>query len=101
MSVPAGTDAPSNYFSELTGVVRLSLTQLVRPSLPARRAEAARRLARDVLLLVVIGGIAIVALMYLVDAAEIDHQQPVACLGLGPGGRDLSLGVGRRVEGVG
>jgi membrane-associated phospholipid phosphatase len=76
MSVPAGTDAPSNYFSELISVVRLSLTQLVRPSLPARRAEAARRLARDVVLLVVIVGVATVALMYLVDAAEIGLMPP-------------------------
>jgi membrane-associated phospholipid phosphatase len=84
MSVPAGTGDPSNYFSGFVAVVRLSLTQLVRPSSPARRAEAARRLARDVLLLVAIGGIAVVALMYLADAAEIGLMPPRGTPGLWP-----------------
>jgi undecaprenyl-diphosphatase len=84
MSVEVGTGDPSNYFSGFIAVVRLSLTQLVRPSSPARRAEAARRLAHDVLLLVAIGGIAIVALMYLVDAAEIGLMPPRRAPGLWP-----------------
>jgi membrane-associated phospholipid phosphatase len=84
MSVRAGAGDPSNYFSGLIAVVRLSLTQLARPSLPARRAEAARQLARDVLLLMVIGGIAVVALMYLVDAAEIGLMPPRGTPGLWP-----------------
>jgi membrane-associated phospholipid phosphatase len=76
MSLQAGTDVPSNYFSGFVAVVRLSLTQLVRPAWPARRAEAAGRLAREMLLLAVIVGITIVALMYLVDAAEIGLMPP-------------------------
>jgi hypothetical protein len=32
MSVEAGTGDPSNYFSGFVAVVRLSVTQLVRPS---------------------------------------------------------------------
>lgn len=86
MSVPVGTDVPSSYFPEFFSVVRLSLTQLVRPSSPARRAEAARRLARHVLLLVVLVGIAIVALMYLVDVAEIGLMPPRGTPGLWPVG---------------
>jgi membrane-associated phospholipid phosphatase len=76
MSIEARSGDPSNYFSGLIAVVRLSSTQLVRPSSPARRAEAVRRSARDVLLLVAIGGVAIVALMYWVDAAEIGLMPP-------------------------
>ena len=68
----------------LFAVVRLSLTQLVRPSSPARRAEAARRLARDVLLLAVSVGIAIVALMFFVDVAEIGLMPPRGTPGLWP-----------------
>jgi membrane-associated phospholipid phosphatase len=86
MSVEAGTGHPSNYFSGFVAVVRLSLTQLVRPSSPARRAEAARRLGRDVLLLVAVGGVAIVALMYWVDAAEIGLMPPRHTPGLWPVG---------------
>src|ERR1700759_731586 len=84
MSVEARTGDRSNYFSGFIAVVRLSLTQLVRPSSPARRAEAARRLTHGVLLLGVIGGIAIVALMYLVDAAEIGLMPPRHTPGLWP-----------------
>ena len=84
MSVEAGTGDPSNYFSGFIAVVRLSLTQLARPSSPARRAEAARRLTRDVLLLVVIGGVAIVALMYWADAPEIGLMPPRGTPGLWP-----------------
>jgi len=84
MSVQTGTGGPSNYFSRFIAVVRLSLTQLARPSSPARRAEAARRLARDVLLLVAIGGVSIVALMYWMDAAEIGLMPPRRAPGLWP-----------------
>ena len=84
MSVEVGRGDPSNYFSGFIAVVRLSLTQLVRPSSPARRAEAARRLTRDVLVLVVIGGVAIVALMYWADAAEIGLMPPRRTPGLWP-----------------
>ena len=86
MSVEAGTGDSSNYFSGFVAVVRLSVTQLVRPSSHARRAEAARRLARDVLLLMAIGGIAIVALMYWADAAEIGLMPPHGTPGLWPVG---------------
>ena len=52
-------------------VVRRSLAQLVRSPSHSRRAEAARRSARHVVLLTAILGAAIIALMYLLDATEI------------------------------
>ncbi len=64
MSAPGVTGESSNYVSRLLGLVWLSLTQLVRPPSHSRRAEAARRSARHVLLLVAILGAAVIALMY-------------------------------------
>ncbi|HYI28655.1 MAG TPA: phosphatase PAP2 family protein [Bradyrhizobium sp.] len=69
MSLRAG--ASSNYFPDLLAVVRQSAAQLVRSPSHSRRAEAARRSARHVLLLSAILGAAIIALMYLLDAAGI------------------------------
>ena len=71
MSAQAGLGGSSNYFSELFAVVRISLTQLVRPPSHSRRAEAARRSARHVLLLTATAGAVIIALMYALDAREI------------------------------
>jgi undecaprenyl-diphosphatase len=68
----------------LVAAVQLSLTQLVRAPSHARRAEAARRLARHVLLLAIVLGIAIVALMYLLDAAEIGLMPPRGSADLWP-----------------
>ena len=69
MSQQAG--ASSNYFAGLLVVARQSAAQLVRSPSHSRRAEAARRSARHVLLLTAILGAAIIALMYLLDATEI------------------------------
>jgi membrane-associated phospholipid phosphatase len=71
MSAQAGLGGSSNYFSKLFAVVRISLTQLVRPPSHSRRAEAARRSARHVLLLTATVGAVIIALMYALDAREI------------------------------
>jgi membrane-associated phospholipid phosphatase len=71
MSAQPGLGGSSNYFSELFAVVRISLTQLVRPPSHSRRAEAARRSARHVLLLTATAGAVIIALMYALDAREI------------------------------
>jgi membrane-associated phospholipid phosphatase len=79
-----GAGQSSGYFSQLFAVVGRSATQLVRPPSHARRAEAARRLARHALLLAAIGGIAIVALMFLLDVWEIDLMPPRGSAGLGP-----------------
>src|SRR4030088_2542089 len=71
MSAQAGIGAQSNYFSQVFILVRTSATQLVRPPSHSRRAEAARRSARNVLLLAAILGAAIIALMYALDVPEI------------------------------
>ncbi len=84
MSVQAGIGAPSNYFSQLLILVRTSAAQLVRRPSHSRRAEAARRSARHVLLLVTILGAAIVALMYVLDTTEIGLMPPRGTASLWP-----------------
>src|SRR3977135_1152626 len=71
MSAQAGIGAQSNYFSQVFILARTSATQLVRRPSHSRRAEAARRSARHVLLLAAILGAAIIALMYALDVPEI------------------------------
>jgi undecaprenyl-diphosphatase len=84
MSAQAGIGAPSNYFSQVFSLVRTSATQLVRRPSHSRRAEAARRSARHVLLLAAILGAAIIALMYALDVAEIGLMPPRGTAGLWP-----------------
>jgi undecaprenyl-diphosphatase len=84
MSVQAGIGAPSNYFSQLFILVRTSAAQLVRRPSHSRRAEAARRSARHVLLLATILGAAIVALMYVLDTTEIGLMPPRGTASLWP-----------------
>jgi undecaprenyl-diphosphatase len=79
-----GAGKSSGYVSQLFAVVGRSATQLVRPPSHARRAEAARRLARHALLLAAVGGVAIVALMFLLDVWEIGLMPPRGSAGLGP-----------------
>jgi membrane-associated phospholipid phosphatase len=84
MSAPDVTGESSNYVSRLLGLVWLSLTQLVRPPSHSRRAEAARRSARHVLLLVAILGAVIIALMYAFDTTEIGLMPLRGTAGLWP-----------------
>jgi membrane-associated phospholipid phosphatase len=84
MPAQARSDQPSNYFAGFVAVVRLAFSQLVRAPSHTRRAEAARRLARHVLLLAVVLGAAIVTLMYMLDATEIGLMPPHDSAGLGP-----------------
>jgi membrane-associated phospholipid phosphatase len=84
MSAPAGRGEGSNYFSQLLADVQISLTQLVRPPSHARRAVAARRLARHVLLLTALVAAAIIALMVAVDVPEIELMPPRGTPGLWP-----------------
>jgi membrane-associated phospholipid phosphatase len=70
MTAPAVIDS-RNYVSRLVTLAWLSLVQLVRTPSHSRRAEAARRAARHVLGLSAAIGIAIIALMYALDAWEI------------------------------
>jgi undecaprenyl-diphosphatase len=71
MSVQAGAGETTNYSRRFFTLVWLSFAQLVRTPSHSRRAEAARRSARHVLLLTAIAGATIVALMYALDAPEI------------------------------
>ncbi len=84
MSAPDVTGDASNYASRLLVLVRQSAAQLVRPPSHSRRAGAARRSARHVLLLTTILGAAIVALMYALDATEIGLMPPRGTAGLWP-----------------
>jgi undecaprenyl-diphosphatase len=76
MSAPASIGESSNYFARLFALVLTSLTQLVRPPSHARRAVAARRLARHALLMAAIVSVVIVALMVGFDALEIGLMPP-------------------------
>jgi membrane-associated phospholipid phosphatase len=66
----------SNYFARLGSLVWLSLAQLVRAPSHSRRAEAARRWARHSLFLTAGIGVAIIVLMYMLDATEIGWMPP-------------------------
>jgi len=76
MSTPASIGQSSNYRARLFAVVLMSLAQLVRSPSHARRAEAARRLARHALLMSAIFGVTVVALMFGFDAQEIGLMPP-------------------------
>src|SRR5947209_16733803 len=71
MSASAGSIAPSNYVVQVFSFAWLSLAQLVRAPSHSRRAEAARRWARHSLWLTAGIGLAIIVLMYALDATEI------------------------------
>ncbi|HTE98387.1 MAG TPA: phosphatase PAP2 family protein, partial [Bradyrhizobium sp.] len=74
----------SNYFSQVFILARTSATQLVRRPSHSRRAEAARRSARHVLLLAAILGAAVIALMYALDVTEIGLMPPRGSASLWP-----------------
>jgi membrane-associated phospholipid phosphatase len=65
-----------NYVWRLLVLSWLSLAQLVREPSHSRRAEAARRAARHMLWLACVAGVAIIALMYALDAWEIGQMPP-------------------------
>jgi membrane-associated phospholipid phosphatase len=71
MSARAGISESQHYLSRLLTLAWLSLAQLVRTPSHSRRAEAARRAARHILLLSAGIGLAIIVLMYALDAWEI------------------------------
>jgi membrane-associated phospholipid phosphatase len=71
MSAQAGSGESTNYLGGLFALARRSAIQLVRPPSHARRAEAARRLARHTLLMTAVLAAVIIALMWGFDATEI------------------------------
>jgi len=84
MSAQIGVDEHRNYATRLFALVRLSFAQLLRPPSHARRALAARRLARHTLLTVAIVSVVIVALMIGLDAREIALMPPRGTASLWP-----------------
>jgi membrane-associated phospholipid phosphatase len=76
MRAKTGSLAPSSYIGQFGSLARSSLAQLVRAPSHSRRAEAARRWARHSLWLTVGIGIAIIVLMYALDASEIGWMPP-------------------------
>ncbi len=84
MSAPADVGEPSGYLSQVFVLTRAFLTPLVRPPSHSRRGEAARKLARHSLLITAILGTAVIALMYVLDAAEINLMPPRGTSGLWP-----------------
>jgi len=84
MSGRGEISASSNYVVRLGSFARLSLAQLVRPPSHSRRAEAARRWARHSLWLTASIGVAIIVLMYALDAREIGLMPPRGTASLWP-----------------
>src|SRR5262249_40664549 len=67
----AAMSASPHFLGRFFGTLVASFAQLVRSPSHSRRAEAGRRAARHALWLTAGTGAAIIALMYLLDAAEI------------------------------
>ncbi len=84
MPIPTGADASEGYFARLSAVARTSVEDLRRRPSQARRAEAARRLARHGLLTVALAGVLITTLMIWFDAYEIALMPPRGTAGLWP-----------------
>jgi membrane-associated phospholipid phosphatase len=80
----AQPDSGNSYFPRLFAVARASVTQLVGSPSRAYRSEAARKLARQLLVTMVIGATSIVALMIWVDAWEITQMPPRGTASLWP-----------------
>jgi len=76
MPASAGIGVAPHYFGGLFELLRRSVTQLVRPPSEPRRAEAVRRLSRQVLLFTAIVAVAITALIFAVDVVEIKLMPP-------------------------
>ena len=74
MFAPTTTSETRSYFSRFLVLAWVSFLQLVRTPSHSRRAEAARRAARHVLLLSAVIGVAIITLMYALDAWEIGQM---------------------------
>jgi membrane-associated phospholipid phosphatase len=84
MSIQAGIGESSSYGVRLFALAVNSLTRLVRPPSHARRAEAARRMARHTLLTSAVLAATIVVLMVGFDAREIVLMPPRGTASLWP-----------------
>lgn len=81
MAAAKGAVSP-HYAGRFVGTLLASFAQIVRSPSHSRRAEAGRRAARHMLWLIVGIGVAIIALMYVLDAAEIRLMPPRGTPGL-------------------
>jgi membrane-associated phospholipid phosphatase len=84
MPAQTGTGESNNYLSRFVTLLWRSSAQLVRAPSHSRRAEAARRSARHVLLLVAMVGAAVITLMVALDAHEIRWMPPRGTASLWP-----------------
>lgn len=76
--------AAVGYVARLSILARQSAMRLLRPPSHPHAALAARRLGRQSMLLIAIGGVAIATLMYLLDAYAIALMPPRGSAGLWP-----------------
>jgi membrane-associated phospholipid phosphatase len=84
MSIQPGADESTGYLPRLGMVVSAWATQLARPPSQAHRAEAARRLTRNILIIAVTAALLIGTLMIWFDAREIALMPPRNTAGLWP-----------------
>ena len=84
--MPTEADVGERANAGFVTLLQVSLTRLLRTPLSARRAEASRRLVRNLVVLIPIAGVVIVALMYSVDAWEITLMPPRHTPGMWPVG---------------
>lgn len=84
MSASTATGPLARHLSQLFTCVGLSAARLASPPSHSRRAQAARHWARRSLALAAVSAMAIVALMYVLDAAEIGWMPARGTAGLWP-----------------
>jgi membrane-associated phospholipid phosphatase len=84
MTAPLAVSESAGYLSRFFTLAWASCARIVRPPSHSRRAEAARRSARHVLLLTAIVGVAIITLMYALDVREISLMPKRGTPGLWP-----------------
>jgi membrane-associated phospholipid phosphatase len=84
MSARAGAGEPSNHISQVFALLRGAAAQLVRRPSQPRRGQAIRRTLRQAALLTAVLGVAIVVLMFAVDAPEIALMPPRGTASLWP-----------------
>jgi membrane-associated phospholipid phosphatase len=84
MPASTGVNEASPYFMQVFGVMRRSISGLVRPPSSPLRAEAAARTRRHAVWLLAIGAVAVAGLMVFVDTWEIGLMPPRGTASLWP-----------------
>ena len=91
---------PSGYVARVSGLVQQSTARLLRPAAHRRAALAKRRLARQSIWLVAVGGVTIAVLMYWLDAYAITLMPPRGSASLWPVRVLTDFGKDAKVVGV-